>query len=309
MNVPYNSYKIRKILISSAFYFLVSVLLFVPFQAFSASSNKKMVDFDKSMKRNYAFSKRQSVSDPQWILLRNLYKQFQERAKKPGKKYRIPKKIHFIWLGSPLPDRCKLCIASWKKMHPSWRIRVWTDADVESFQMTNKHHFDDAKNWGEKSDIWRYEILYRHGGVYADTDFECVKPFDFVHKSCDLYAGTAYVTIPLLYNGLIGSAPGHPILKLCIDTMSRSSNNNDSNRIMDETGPQFFTRCFFRHASSHSEGLVGLPTTVLYPLPNSKRHGITPRQAKKRWLTRDSLAIHYWATSWVVHPPRKPPYK
>jgi mannosyltransferase OCH1-like enzyme len=38
--------------------------------------------------------------------------------------------------------------------------------------------FDRASNFGEKSDIWRYEILFRLGGVYVDTDFECVRPFD-----------------------------------------------------------------------------------------------------------------------------------
>ena len=36
----------------------------------------------------------------------------------------------------------------------------------------------EQKILGEKSDIFRYEILYRFGGVYVDTDFECIKPFE-----------------------------------------------------------------------------------------------------------------------------------
>lgn len=44
--------------------------------------------------------------------------------------------------------------------------------------------FDAAKNYGEKSDILRYEILFVYGGVYADVDVECLQPFDALAEVC-----------------------------------------------------------------------------------------------------------------------------
>jgi Glycosyltransferase sugar-binding region containing DXD motif len=40
--------------------------------------------------------------------------------------------------------------------------------------MKNKEAFLSAYNYGMKSDILRYEILHSYGGVYIDTDYECV---------------------------------------------------------------------------------------------------------------------------------------
>ena len=40
--------------------------------------------------------------------------------------------------------------------------------------MKNNFAFSQASNWGMKSDIFRYEILMKYGGVYIDTDYECL---------------------------------------------------------------------------------------------------------------------------------------
>jgi len=73
--------------------------------------------------------------------------------------------------------------------------------------------------YGAKSDIARYEILYRIGGLYIDTDFECLKPFDIFNHCCDFYSGVAFDENVVLFIGLIGAAPGHPVLGTCIADM------------------------------------------------------------------------------------------
>ena len=47
--------------------------------------------------------------------------------------------------------------------------------DVKSIILKNKKAYSLAKNWGMKSDILRYEILQKFGGVYIDTDYECLQ--------------------------------------------------------------------------------------------------------------------------------------
>lgn len=44
----------------------------------------------------------------------------------------------------------------------------------------NRHRtvYNQLKTPVEKSDAWRYHVLCGHGGVYADTDTICARPFD-----------------------------------------------------------------------------------------------------------------------------------
>jgi len=256
------------------------------------------VDFDASMQRSYSYNPTLMHHDPRWNLARRLWQEYQRSARYTSSEYIIPPIIHFIWLGSPLPPRCRDMIQTWCRHHPTWQVRLWTGADVEGFGMQNRAAFDKARNYGEKADIWRYEILLRYGGLYADTDFECLKSFDQIHKSCRFYAGLGYRPDPLLYNGLIGAVPGHPIMKLCVESIRVGSGNHNDWRIQASTGPDFFTNCFFQCAGK-CKGVVAFPVTFFYPFPNSARalRG-NCAAVRRRWALPESYAIHYWEWSW-----------
>ena len=101
---------------------------------------------------------------------------------------RIPKIIHQIWLGSKLPEQYYIWQQTWIKNHPDWQYILWTDAEIEKLNLVNKRLYNACKSYGAKSDIARYEILYRYGGLYVDCDFECLQPFDIFHHGCDFYA-------------------------------------------------------------------------------------------------------------------------
>lgn len=265
------------------------------------SAKSHLVSFDASMKRSSTFNVNYSYKNPAWIHFRDLYEKYKAKQNLINLSYKIPKIIHFIWIGSPVPERCKKLFVTWRKYHPTWTIRIWTDADIEPFKMQNKRAFDAAKNWGEKADIWRYEILLRFGGLYSDTDFECLKAFDDLHKSCTFFAGIAYGKVALLYNGLIGCTPNHPIIQRCIEGIRPGIGDQNSERIMQETGPLFFSRAFFSVPDDQKDGAVGFPITYFYSFPNTLRGQNIPEcDLKKKWTEKESYAIHYWATSWVV---------
>ncbi|MDB6082064.1 MAG: symbB [Chlamydiia bacterium] len=265
-----------------------------------AHSSLFPITFNESMKTNQKFDLQYSTTEPTWQLLRKLFEAYQKKDSRKSSKYLIPKLIHVVWLGKPLPRSCKSMIRSWQKFHPEWTIKIWTDYEVENFKLTNKSAFNKATNYGEKSDIWRYEILYRFGGLYVDTDFECISAFDHLHQSCEFYTGIGYGKAPELYNGLIGSIPGHPILKLCIENIKNGLGDHNTQRIIKETGPQYFTQCFIALADKFQGQVVPLPVTYLYPFPNTARDSLADhKEIKKRWLKQESLAIHYWSRSWV----------
>lgn len=235
-------------------------------------------------------------------ICKKLYESYQEKFA-ISDEYLIPKLIHFIWLGSPLPECSAILIETWRKFHPTWTIKVWTDSDIPEFQLQNKIAFDKARNYGEKSDIFRYEILYRYGGVYFDTDFECLKPFDDLHKSSEFYTGTIGGTAEYhcLLNGLIGSRPGHPILKACIENIRVGNGDHDSARIFNDTGPHYFAQILQKTISSEDFGnVVVLPPLFFYPFNPPAQTTTDREELKKCFVHPETMAIHYWHSSWQV---------
>lgn len=257
--------------------------------------------FNESMSKGYKYNTIYSGTCPLWTIMRTLYTHNFVLSKKNYNNVRIPKKIHWIWLGSPLPPQFKKYQESWIKYHPDWEFKIWKDEDFEIFNLVNYQAYKKAKNWGEKSDICRYEILYRYGGLYIDTDFECLKPFDILHHICDFFVGISYEKELLLYNGLIGSIPGHPILKACIENL-KGCGTNSTVDIMNNTGPQFFTKMFFLGLQKNRTIIIPFPITYFYPFPNNIRNfpllNSSTQELVKKNICLESFSVHYWACSW-----------
>ena len=167
---------------------------------------------------------------------------------------RIPKIIHFIWLGSqPIPRHFKsemdknhasdnvhmqdkegwnACMRSWVEHHPpssGWTVRLWTEKEVEAtffdttstseYTMINRNAYEYAlskRNYGLASDILRLDVLSAFGGVYVDIDYLCTAPFDDLHSAAAFYCGASNVGCVEINNGLMGSVVGHTATQMMI---------------------------------------------------------------------------------------------
>ena len=128
-------------------------------------------EFFKNSKFHWDFLKKYENYEEWEILSR----QFKEKDLGKLKKEKIPKIIHQIWIGpKKLPNKYKNWMKSWLRFNPEYKYILWQDKDIEKLQMINQKEYKKAKNPGIKSDIARYEILYLYGGIYIDTDFECL---------------------------------------------------------------------------------------------------------------------------------------
>ena len=208
---------------------------------------------------------------------------------------KIPKIIHQIWLGSPLPEIYQRYQESWKHHHPDWEYRLWTDADVAAFKLINQKSFDKGRNYAQKSDIWRYEILERFGGVYIDSDIECLQKIDLLHELYDFYAGLAPITRKtLINNAMIGIVPHHPILTTCIETINATKKIHLQDTLTS-CGPIFFSTIVmdFCMSSANTENILILPPTYFYPTD-----GVTNTAKDPGIVLKSSFAIHYWANQW-----------
>ena len=158
----------------------------------------------------------------------------------PGSVYRIPCIVHFIWIGpKPFPRQSVENVRTWMGKHPDWTFYFWTDRerpapypgmkirfikDLQFYKL--KDCFNTCDNFGEKSDLLRYEILFQEGGIYVDHDVKCFKGFDHFNRAYDFYCGidmpytSSLPSCIFTTNNLIGVKPHHPIIKKCMDTLA-----------------------------------------------------------------------------------------
>lgn len=207
-------------------------------------------------------------------------------------KDKIPHKIHQIWLGSKLPDAYRKFTDSWQKYHPTWEYKLWTDDDVKEFGLQNEKFYYQSKNFGQKSDILRYEILNRFGGLYVDTDFECLKPFNDL-MYLNFFTGLGYSREFELYPALICCVPNHLVVQRCINDMTRLGVGSWQ-EIFNTTGSFYFTKCFLKEINEDAKGIVAFPMGFFYPWSNNVRKELKPYN----YVMPYSYALHHWAISW-----------
>lgn len=281
------------------FFTLLLLCLSVTIQSKNILQDLK-VNFHDGMKHSKWYKTRWVETNAEWKLAKELYDNYILNDLVHDLEPRIPKIIHQIWVGpNPLPKSCEHFAETWKKNHPDWEYKLWRDKDIEEFGLTNKHWYDKTPNYGQKSDIARYEILYRLGGVYVDTDFECLYPFDGLHHCLDFYAGIVAWGKFRLLNALIGSAPNNKILEKCIETMDLDviHHNDPRINITYTTGPWLLTRCFLDQVQNRGKCVV-FPVNYFYPWPWYTKHTTSTRKQIEQWMCPESFAIHHWHESW-----------
>jgi len=238
-------------------------------------------------------------NSPIWSMLENNFEKYYNENQIDVV---IPKKIHQIWLGGPFPDKYKRIRDTWIEKNPDWEYKLWTEDDITDFNLENIDSFNKIGNLGAKSDIFRYEILYRHGGLYIDTDFECLSSFNDL-TYLDLFSGTGHVDVPETFNGLISCKPNHKLIRNLIDDIKVVS-TNDFNQIISLTGPSYFSDKLFEYVHNNpDEKIIVFPTTFFYPFPAVYRFSVREDNEEtqgiiKQFYADKSHCVHLWYTSW-----------
>lgn len=91
----------------------------------------------------------------------------------------IPKIIHYCWFSNdPFPVEVKLCLDTWKRVLPDYKLRIWKLDDALSLKCTFVNEALKCKKWAFAADVVRIYALYTEGGVYMDCDIFLKKRFD-----------------------------------------------------------------------------------------------------------------------------------
>lgn len=124
----------------------------------------------------------------------------------------IPKKIHYFWVGdSPLPEKNRRCIESWKEHCPDYEIIRWDEASYDISKCAYMEQAYRSRLWGFVPDYARMDIIYQEGGIYLDTDVQLLKNLD------DLLDHRAFMGFEhknSVAPGLgFGAEPGHALIR------------------------------------------------------------------------------------------------
>lgn len=143
---------------------------------------------------------------------------------------KIPKIIWQTMKTNEVPVFMKTYADSWIDLNPEYEYRFHDDHDIMNFL---KKDFPDylegykkLKYGASKADLWRYLIIYKYGGVYADIDCKCIAPLKqwVNHESAFV---TQLGTNKDICQWLIMSVAKNPIfLKAAKITLENSKKNN-----------------------------------------------------------------------------------
>ncbi|MBN9334599.1 glycosyltransferase [Devosia sp.] len=227
----------------------------------------------------------------------------------------IPKILHFTWKSEQLPRQMQAYYDAWRRLHPDWEIRLWTDETMRAFVAVTYPAFiptyDAYPKMIQRADSFRYLVLGALGGVYADLDVEPFKPIDgLLDFECFLgieplehiFPDRHHQGVPfLLTNAFMGSVPGHPLWR---DIIARMPSLVDQETFYS-TGPAMVTSAVLRLAKSDRPTL--LSPKVWSPLLADGRRTRTDAEAIALLepvgtvvpATDGSLVSHVWMTTWV----------
>jgi inositol phosphorylceramide mannosyltransferase catalytic subunit len=194
----------------------------------------------------------------------------------------VPRIIHQIWVGrEPLPDEFASYVETWKRNHPTWEHRLWTEDNLPA-DLRRPEALERIRHPAERADILRLELLWRHGGVYVDADFECRRSMEPEIGDAEFF--TAYLkpknvvkARERVNNAFIGAVPRHPLLDRALDELEPQEWYGFDKGASGST--------FFNALVKQFPDVRILPAELIYP--NS------PGQEQT------AISIHHFARSWA----------
>ena len=206
----------------------------------------------------------------------------------------IPKKIHYCWFGkTEMPKLGIQCIASWKRFMPDYEIICWNEANYDVSKNPYMFEAYQRKKWGFVPDYARLDIIYRHGGIYLDTDVEIIKSFDFI-SNIPAFCGfedNEHVNFGVGF----GAEPGFKLLKELLDYYEDLSFYKDG-KLNLTPSPVYQTAILLRHGLTQNNQRQKIADMEIFPA-----YYFSPKSliTQKITITSNTYSIHHFAASWT----------
>ncbi len=197
----------------------------------------------------YQIPYKNNLKNKNYMLIENFFK-----IKK------IPNHMYLMWHTSELPYYMNQNYQTLQKKNPDIHFHLYNidqcrEFIEKNFSKETLYAFDKLKPYAYKSDLWRYCILYKNGGIYMDIKFtpidENFKFSSLLDKEyfcidwSDKTKGDKIDYSEGITNGFIVSKPNNPIFKKCIDQIIDNVKYNYYGlNSLYPTGPMLLNRYF-----------------------------------------------------------------
>lgn len=234
--------------------------------------------------------------------------------------------IHQIWFGT-IPNKSEAKKAykklhlyrdSWILKNPSWPRVEWSkDLCISLVKTYYPEHMEMFKKYPyeiQRCDAIRYLILHRYGGIYADMDYYCNRPFDealseykndiyFVQSPNSLGDNNDHISNSLMYSR--DNNPFWRVVMLELEKNQVSPKYYSKHVIvMYSTGPGILNRVYNRYKYQYR--VKSLPYKLFHPfgigdektLLKSNKDVFAIHLGKGSWEEKDSKFFLFFYTNW-----------
>lgn len=206
------------------------------------------------------------------------------RPAEPLTPTRIPRILH-----RTIPAKVDAQADAWwnhfQQLHPGWEFRTWQDPLDPADWPETGDLFDRVKG-AQLAGLVRLEALYKHGGVYVDSD---VEPYRSLEPLLHLPAFAAWQDPKIVPDAILGAEAGHPAFRLMLD---RAREVIETGGDPHQSGPDITTEVLPGRAD-----VLVLPPGSLYPYHFTETHRRGEDHAGEQpW----AFAAHHWNGSWLT---------
>jgi mannosyltransferase OCH1-like enzyme len=243
--------------------------------------------------------------------------------------------IHRFWGGKAMPDNYKGFGDKWAELNPDWDVILWeprwpgiavpnyisnpSGKQVSNHLVINKTvwnmlntppegmRVDEAAMWTQRADVLGYELVYKYGGLYVNTDIEPVRPLsDLFSTWPHLYTedAAAMEDDQWLVNAVLWAPKSHSkFYEFVIKTLPKRYISMPGEYMNVTTGPHLLTAC----AYAVPDLLAPIDKEVFSHVHWSQVESGKDAVVDYDSLPSDVIGIHHWGhrksgrpqTSWV----------
>jgi len=185
----------------------------------------------------------------------------------------IPKKLHYVWVGGPIPPDVIRYVNSWRRHNPEYEIIHWGEHNIDvSLGDGFVGRALTEKKWAKVADAVRLWAVREHGGIYLDTDVEVVKPLEpLLQHRCFFGFQLPREDPDWVCNAVFGAEPHHWFIDKALKRLLQTQGLFGFER-PTQYGPKLITKLLREEGLSlySDEGVMVkdiavLPTDVFYP--------------------------------------------
>lgn len=186
------------------------------------------------------------------------------------------------------------------EMHPEWTYKLWTDEDNLALIRERRPDLE-AVYLGmpqpiQRADLIRYVFMEQFGGLYLDTDYQMLKPFELLDHAVVLPRESEVGAPIFLGNAFFASEPGHPFWTTLLadlrDHPPTGALTKSEHDVIETTGPGRVTKVWY--AGFQNDPSIFIPPRAWFhpPMPRSDR------DLEALLANPETQAIHWCFGTW-----------